>query len=103
MYAFEVTARDGFAREGKLTSDDGMMIRTPAIIDPADLFPSLSSHPLSNIPVTAPDLFAARYAVDFDEITIIGPGMNDMQPPSGVGVVAGWHILRGNPRQYVGG
>ncbi|MBT8507276.1 pseudouridine synthase [Methanomicrobiaceae archaeon CYW5] len=101
MYAFEVTARDGFAREGKLTSDAGLMIRTPAVVDPTDLFPSLSSHPLSNIPVTAPDSLAQRYAVDFEDFAIIGPGMKEILPSSGVGVVAGWHILRGNPRQYV--
>ena len=58
MYAFEVTARDGFAREGRLTGDPGMAIRTPAVIEPEKLFPSIGGHEYSNVPITAPDSFA---------------------------------------------
>jgi len=100
MSAFEVIARDGFAREGKLTAGVGADIRTPAIIDPEGLFPSLGSHPYANVPVTAPDMFARRYTVEYEDLTVIGPGMEENPPSSGVGIVPGWHILRGNPRTY---
>ncbi len=100
MPAFEVIARDGFAREGKLTIHDGVPLRTPAIIDPEELFPSLASHPYSNVPVTAPDSFAESYTVDYEDLIVIGPGMKENPSASGVGIVPGWHILRGNPRTY---
>jgi len=101
MYAFEVTARDGFARKGRLTTETGIGIRTPAVIDPEELFPSLAGHPFSNVPVTAPHSFAERYTPDYEDLTVIGPGMKTTLPSSGAGIVPGWHILRGNPRTYV--
>ena len=98
---FEVRKRDGLARLSVYHRDD-LTLALPAVADTPEIFPSLGTHRLDNMPLLADAGLAGEYhCCGDDEPVWIDPAV-DCPVDSGSCVMVGnWHTALSQPRDYV--
>jgi archaeosine synthase len=95
---FEVRKRDGLARLSVYHRDD-LTLALPAVADTPEIFPSLGTHRLDNMPLLADAGLAGEYhRCGDDEPVWIHPAV-DCPVDSGSCVMVGnWHTALSQPR-----
>ncbi|MDD1674508.1 MAG: archaeosine synthase subunit alpha [Methanomicrobiales archaeon] len=100
METFDIRRRDFLARTGFFTHD-GKRIHLPAVADMRSLFPDLSVRTRTNIPLSAPATFVARYHSVGNEPLEVHPSMSGTVPGGTCIMVGNWHAALPHPRDYV--
>ncbi|NLA31311.1 MAG: pseudouridine synthase, partial [Methanomicrobiales archaeon] len=101
MSRYEAVKRDGLARIGTF-EHDGEIFSLPAALDTDDLFPALDGRALSNVPLSSGEAFVRDYFSSGEgeqpvAVHPLAPGA----PQSGdCTLVANWHTVLANPRNY---
>jgi archaeosine synthase alpha-subunit len=97
----DIKKRDGLARSGTFIAG-GQTLRFPAAVGTPELFPSLKTARLTNIPLSADEQFTTRFwPEDPAPLVSIHP-LHAHGPVSGdIVMVPGWHTSLRNPRNYV--
>lgn len=97
----DIRRRDGLARSGTITEGD-RVIPFPAAVDTDDLFPSLKDREGTNIPLAAGERFVAEYLEQAGAQPVtIHPALANPAKSGDCVMVANWHTVLENPRQYV--
>lgn len=100
MATVEVKKRDGLARTGILTSGDEN-VRLPGVLDTEVLFPDLADLSFSNVPLTAPEAFAAAYlSSSKGQPVTVHPALPPKASSGDCVMVANWNTALDNPRSY---
>lgn len=100
---FEIRRRDCLARSGRVT-DGTNSILLPAALDSGLVFPSLYNQERTNVPLGADPAFAHAYLVQPDNVgdpVVIHPALPDTAQSGNCVLVANWHTVMDNPRQYI--
>jgi len=96
----EVKKRDGLARTGILTSGDET-VRLPGVLDTEVLFPDLADFSFSNVPLIAPEAFAAAYLpLSHGQPVTVHPALPPKASSGDCVMVANWNTALENPRSY---
>ncbi|HPD74729.1 MAG TPA: archaeosine synthase subunit alpha [Methanoregulaceae archaeon] len=100
----DIRRRDGLARGGMITAGTAR-VPFPAALDTGPLFPALMNQQGTNVPLGADPAFARTYILQPEgtgEPVIIHPALpTDIAHSGDCVVVANWHTVMDNPRQYV--
>ncbi|WAC06081.1 MAG: archaeosine synthase subunit alpha [Methanoregula sp.] len=97
----EIRKRDGLARIG-IATIDGTPVKTPAVLDTTEFFPSLLSMKHTNVPLFSPEGFVREYSVQSgDQPVTIHPLIDNPAKSEECVMVANWHTAFSNPRNYV--
>ncbi|MDO5844371.1 MAG: archaeosine synthase subunit alpha [Methanocorpusculum sp.] len=99
MTLFDVRKRDGLARIGNLKISEEEFIRTPAVIDAKNLFPSLFERDHSNVPLSAPQSDVDKYFVEGDEPKAVHP-LAVSPKQSGVLIFPNWNNTLSDSKRY---
>jgi len=94
MTRFDIRKRDGLARTGLLETGTAI-VKLPAAVEIADLFPALATAPSINIPLAAPGTLVREYPP-----VILHPQRDNTAESGDCVMVAGWHTAFSNPRNY---
>ncbi|MGD1003962.1 MAG: archaeosine synthase subunit alpha [Methanoregulaceae archaeon] len=101
MIQIDIRKRDGLARSGTFVINK-VSIRTPAVLDTVDLFPSLKTKNGTNIPLAAGSEFTKSYYVKNNHQPItIHPALENPALSGDCVMVDNWHTVLYNPRNYV--
>ena len=96
---FEVKKRDGLARISEYT-DGEMTVRLPCVMDTDSLFPGLANRSFSNVPLAAPEAFAAAYLHSEGQPVTVHPALPQEAASGDCIMVANWNTALSNPRNY---
>ncbi len=96
---FEVKKRDGLARIAEYACG-GETIRLPWVMDTEVLFPGLANRSFSNVPLAAPEAFAAAYRHSEGQPVTVHPAMPQDAASGDCIMVANWNTALSNPRNY---
>ncbi len=96
----DIRRRDGLARSGTFSTGD-RTIPFPAVMDTDQLFPPLTTRSLSNVPLSAKPDFVSRYLEQAGDPVTIHPVLPNPAKSGDCVMVANWHTVLENPRQYV--
>ncbi|MDD1702581.1 MAG: DUF5591 domain-containing protein, partial [Methanoregula sp.] len=104
MIKIDIRKRDGLARTGILSGDNGSIpqVPFPAVLDTETVFPSLAARGCTNVPLGAPAEFVKTYIPrGRDQPVTIHPAFENPAESGDIVMAAGWHTALANPRQYV--
>jgi archaeosine synthase len=97
---FEVKKRDGLARISVFTSRDAT-VRLPGAMETEALFPDLEDRSFSNVPLTAPEVFVAKYlSSSLNPPVTVHPALPGNASSGDCVMVANWGCALQNPRSY---
>ena len=101
MMRISFRKRDGLARTGLLEPDNTGPVLLPAVVDPLELFPGLSSRGGSNLPLCAPAAFVNKFPPqERNQPVTIHPQIESHAKSGDCVMVANWHTAFLNPRTY---
>jgi len=98
---FEVKKQDGLARIAEFTRG-GKTIRLPCAMDTGALFSELADRSFSNVPLAAPEAFAAAYLPSGKgQPVTVHPALQPEAASGDCVMVANWNTVLDNPRNYI--